>query len=94
MTLTGRRLAASQLERFAGDGLNVLFNDPLPCSDPSVRAAISGFSIMDEEITRRALDKLAADLESGEWRRRNAALLDLDELDLGYRLVIADRDQS
>jgi adenylate cyclase len=26
------------LERFAGDGLNVLFNDPLPCPDPSERA--------------------------------------------------------
>jgi adenylate cyclase len=26
------------LERFAGDGLNVLFNDPLPCADPSARA--------------------------------------------------------
>src|SRR5262249_23837018 len=26
------------LERFAGDGLMVLFNDPLPCIDPSVRA--------------------------------------------------------
>jgi class 3 adenylate cyclase len=26
------------LERFAGDGLNILFNDPLPCPDPSVRA--------------------------------------------------------
>jgi adenylate cyclase len=26
------------LEHFAGDGLNVLFNDPLPCPDPSVRA--------------------------------------------------------
>ena len=26
------------LERFAGDGLMVWFNDPLPCPDPSVRA--------------------------------------------------------
>jgi adenylate cyclase len=26
------------LERYAGDGLIVLFNDPLPCPDPSVRA--------------------------------------------------------
>jgi class 3 adenylate cyclase len=26
------------LERFTGDGLNVLFNDPLPCADPSARA--------------------------------------------------------
>ena len=26
------------LERFLGDGLMVLFNDPIPCPDPSVRA--------------------------------------------------------
>jgi adenylate cyclase len=26
------------LERFLGDGLMVLFNDPIPCSDPAVRA--------------------------------------------------------
>jgi len=26
------------LDRFAGDGVMVLFNDPLPCPDPSVRA--------------------------------------------------------
>jgi adenylate cyclase len=26
------------IERFAGDGLLVLFNDPLPCPDPSLRA--------------------------------------------------------
>ena len=26
------------LERFIGDGLMVLFNDPLPCPDPSLRA--------------------------------------------------------
>jgi len=57
--------------------------------DPSVRTAISGFSIIDSDVTERALTRLAADLESGEWQRRNAALLDLDELDLGYRLVIA-----
>jgi SAM-dependent methyltransferase len=62
--------------------------------DPSVRAGISGFSMIDEELTQRALGELAADLESGAWRRRNAALLDLDQLDLGYRLVIAERDQS
>ena len=27
------------LERFVGDGLVVLFNDPLPCPDPGARAA-------------------------------------------------------
>jgi len=33
---------------------------------------------------------LAADLDGGEWERRNGALLELDELDLGYRLVVAE----
>jgi len=27
------------LERFLGDGLMVLFNDPIPCPDPAVRAS-------------------------------------------------------
>jgi adenylate cyclase len=34
-------------ERFAGDGLNVLFNDPLPCPDPSVRAVRRAVEIPD-----------------------------------------------
>lgn len=37
------------------------------------------------------LRKLAADLESGLWAERHRDLLELDELDLGYRLVIAER---
>ena len=37
-----------------------------------------------------AIDRLAADLDSGEWERRNGELLELDELDLGYRLVVAE----
>jgi hypothetical protein len=55
-----------------------------------VRAAISGFSLLDAGVTDPALEHLAADLESGAWHRRNAALMELDELDLGYRLVVAD----
>ena len=75
------------------DGLYAAYwRRPKACLDPSVRAGISGFSMVDEQLTQRALAKLAADLESGEWRRRNAALLDIDELDVGYRLVIAERD--
>jgi class 3 adenylate cyclase/CheY-like chemotaxis protein len=35
------------LERFAGDGLNVLFNDPLPCSDPSPRAVRMALEMRD-----------------------------------------------
>ena len=35
------------------------------------------------------LARLAADLESGEWNRRFGHLLELDGIDLGYRLVTA-----
>jgi adenylate cyclase len=36
------------VERFAGDGLLVLFNDPLPCTDPSVRAVRMAVQMRDE----------------------------------------------
>jgi SAM-dependent methyltransferase len=58
--------------------------------DPDVRAGISGFGILDENVVEHALELLADDLESGEWYRRNDHLLGLDELDLGYRLVVAE----
>ena len=38
------------VERFAGDGLLVLFNDPLPCPDPSVRAVEMAVQMRDEIV--------------------------------------------
>ena len=35
------------LERFAGDGLMVWFNDPLPCPDPSLRAVRMAVEMRD-----------------------------------------------
>ena len=36
------------IERFAGDGLLVLFNDPLPCADPSARAVQMAVEMRDQ----------------------------------------------
>jgi adenylate cyclase len=36
------------LDRFAGDGVMVLFNDPLPCPDPSMRAVRMALDMRDE----------------------------------------------
>jgi hypothetical protein len=44
---------------------------------------------MDQGCVEAGLARLARDLDSGEWARRNADLLDLEELDAGYRLVVA-----
>jgi class 3 adenylate cyclase/CheY-like chemotaxis protein len=51
------------LERFVGDGLVVLFNDPLPCPDPTARAV------------RMALDMRARIAElSDSWRKQGHKL--------------------
>jgi hypothetical protein len=40
---------------------------------------------------RKGLTRLKDDLSSGEWQRRNADLLNKAEIDLGYRLLVAER---
>jgi SAM-dependent methyltransferase len=63
---------------------------PAAYLDAHVRASISGLALLEDGTAERAMQQLAADLESGAWRDRNAELLDLDELDLGFRLLIAE----
>jgi SAM-dependent methyltransferase len=55
---------------------------------PEVRRAISAFDRLDPAVVDHAIVRLARDLETGEWHRRHGDLLELDELDLGYRLVV------
>jgi len=56
--------------------------------DPGVRASISGLARLDEATVRPAIERLAADLASGAWDRRYPHLRGLEEIDLGYRLVV------
>jgi SAM-dependent methyltransferase len=57
--------------------------------DPDVRASISALALLDDAALAPGLARLRSDLESGAWRERYADLLDVDALDLGYRLVVA-----
>jgi hypothetical protein len=57
--------------------------------EPVVRAGISAFALMDPGCVEEGLVRLQRDLASGEWERRNAWILGLDELDSGYRLVVS-----
>ena len=41
-----------------------------------------------EDELADGLARLRADLESGEWARRHAGLLEREEMDPGYRLLI------
>jgi SAM-dependent methyltransferase len=56
--------------------------------DPHIRSGSSSFWAIDG--VEAGLERLRQDLETGEWARRNAGLLDLDACDAGYRLVVAD----
>jgi SAM-dependent methyltransferase len=58
--------------------------------DPLVRQGISVFSRMPADDVERGIAALRADLESGAWAERHRDLVGLDELDLGYRLVVAE----
>ena len=57
--------------------------------DHHVRAAISSMSQLPQELVTKAMTQLQKDLNSGSWEKRYGNLLQLTELDLGYRLVIA-----
>ena len=56
--------------------------------DPGVRRAISTFSKIGD--VESGLTRLRCDLEDGTWRRRHGHLLNQPEIDLGYRLIIAE----
>jgi hypothetical protein len=58
--------------------------------DPLVRANVSVCQLLDPGDVADGVGRLRADLDSGEWARRNAELLERDELDLGMRLLIAE----
>jgi SAM-dependent methyltransferase len=55
--------------------------------DPAVRAGISVFAKRARGELEPGLAALREDLRTGAWHERHADLLELDELDLGYRLI-------
>jgi ubiquinone/menaquinone biosynthesis C-methylase UbiE len=62
---------------------------PAAYLDPHVRSGSSSFWAIGN-AAEAGLQDLRRDLETGEWERRYAKLLALDEYDAGYRLVKAD----
>ncbi len=60
--------------------------------DPLVRAGISTLSKLDQHVVKAGLETLLEDLQSGAWKERYRSILGLEELDIGYRLVVAEWD--
>jgi ubiquinone/menaquinone biosynthesis C-methylase UbiE len=57
--------------------------------DPKVRAGISAFAVADQNRIAIGVDRLKADLASGEWIKRYGYPAAVETFDAGYRLVRA-----
>jgi SAM-dependent methyltransferase len=55
--------------------------------DHDARAATSGFARMRPEVGERVVTTLERDLRSGEWDRRHGHLRQLEDYDVGLRLI-------
>lgn len=69
--------------------LGAYWQRPHAYLDPRVRSAISTFSKLDN--VSNALARLEQDLVSGVWEQRYEDLMELESLDVGYRLVVAGK---
>lgn len=76
---------ADCVDGFAG----AYWRRPKAYLDPRVRAGISGLAQLSPEVAERCVQRLRQDLATGEWDARHGYLRELPELDLGYRLLIA-----
>jgi SAM-dependent methyltransferase len=57
--------------------------------DVAARANTSGFARMPAEVVERVVISLRRDLEAGSWDERHGELRELEEYDVGLRLVAA-----
>ena len=68
--------------------LGAYWRRPHAYLDPRVRSAISTFSKIHD--VESGLDRLRRDLENDTWRQKYEHLQGQSDLDLGYRLIIAN----
>jgi len=90
--LLGRvELHAAPIPHDCRDGFfGAYWRRPRAYLDSEIRNGISVFSLAPAAAVERAVAALRRDLESGAWEERHHELLGLDEIDLGYRLVVAE----
>ena len=82
------RVRAVQIPWDCRDGfLCAYWRRPEAYLDSGVRGAISTLARVPDDPA--AVERLRADLASGRWRERHGELLAREEMDYGYRVVVA-----
>ncbi len=88
-TMLDAEVGAVPIPRDCTDGFTgAYWARPEAYLDPAVRAGMSAVQTMDQELVTSRMVRLADDLASGAWDERHGHLRELEELDLGYRLLV------
>ncbi len=58
--------------------------------DAEARAATSGFARMPADIVERVVEAVSRDLADGNWDARHGELRQLEQYDVGLRLIVAE----
>jgi SAM-dependent methyltransferase len=89
--LGGARIVPVPIPHDCRDGFyHAFWRRPEAYLDERVRAGISVIARLDPGDSAGMVRRLKADLETGVWQERNSRLLDVEEIDLGYRLLVAE----
>ena len=70
--------------------LGAYWRRPQAYFDAEVRAGISGFARLEPAAVEEGLARLTDDVATGAWAQQFGYLLGIDELDIGYRLIISE----
>lgn len=55
--------------------------------NPEVRASMSAFALAEYSVVQQGLNLLEADLKNGKWEGKYKNIINLQQIDLGYRLL-------
>lgn len=64
---------------------------PAAYLDPQVRACCSGLAQMDQRVVESGIKRLAADIDSGLWQRKNSEILSAENYDAGFRIIVSSQ---
>lgn len=93
--LGGGRIEVVPIPHDCSDGFAAAYwRRPDAYLDPAVRAGISVLAQIETRALTAGLARLATDIETGEWHDRHVDLLQREDLDAGYRLIVTDVDHA
>jgi ubiquinone/menaquinone biosynthesis C-methylase UbiE len=69
--------------------LAAFWREPSAYLNEDVRQAMSGFAVADQDKVECGIRKLKSDLDDGRWIQKYGYILNFDEIDWGYRYIVA-----